>query len=153
MPPAQVLVLWMAWTYRDFSDDLYKAAYLPYLEGTPVYAAAHKRLVNAPDDEGHRLTRMLLPALHKVRVAQNRLDRRIAALRVIEALRLHAAANGGKLPGKLSDVKVVPVPRDPGTGKPFRYERDGRTATLTGTVPDQPLEGSGLRYRLTLRKE
>jgi hypothetical protein len=96
---------------------------------------------------------MLLPALHKVLAAQNRLDRRIAALRVIEALRMHAAANNGQLPEKLSDVKVVPVPNDPGTGRPFEYRREGRGATLTGRIPGEPLDKNGLRYRITVRKK
>jgi hypothetical protein len=84
-------------------------------------------------------------------LAQTRLDRRIAALRVIEALRLHAATNGGNFPDKLADVTVVPVPDDPGTGKPFDFQADGKTATLSSTVPGEPLEHNGLRYRLTLR--
>jgi hypothetical protein len=151
MPPAQVLMLWMAATFQDFSDDVFKTTYLPFVQSRPLFAAANKRLKADPDDEGHRLAKWLLPAMGKVRLAQNRLDRRIAALRVIEALRMHAAAHGGKLPDKLADVTVVPVPNDPGTGKPFAYQRDGGTATLSGTLPGEPLEHNGLRYRLTIR--
>jgi hypothetical protein len=88
-----------------------------------------------------------------VQSAQTRLDRKIAALRVIEALRLHAAANDGRLPDKLTDITLVPVPDDPGTGKPFGYERDQDTATLTSQIPGEKPEVSGLRYRLTVRKK
>jgi hypothetical protein len=152
MPPSQVLVLWMAYTYEDRAGDHFKAIYLPNLQARVVFDAARKRLLAAPYNEGISLARWLLPALEKVLHAQNRLDRRIAALRVIEALRLHAAANGGKLPNKLNEVTVVPVPNDPGTGKPFEYSRDAKgTATLTSTVQGLPLETSGLRYRLTVR--
>jgi hypothetical protein len=153
MPDAQVLLLAIAGNFEDYRDEMFKATYLPYLEARQVLAAAHKRLKALPRTELTRLPRMLLPALDKVLAAQNRLDRRIAILRVIEALRMHAAANDGQLPEKLSDVKVVPVPNDPGTGRPFEYRREGRGATLTGRIPGEPLDKNGLRYRITLRKK
>jgi hypothetical protein len=102
--------------------------------------------------EGQAAARLFLPALGKVMSAQTRLERNLAALRVVEALRLHAAAHEGKLPDKLSEVTEVPLPDDPGTGKPFGYSRDGDTATLTSEVPNEPVPNNGVRYRLTLRK-
>jgi hypothetical protein len=154
MPDAQVLVLWLANIYDDLADDTFKTTYLPYVKALPMIAAVDKRLKETPNDEGHRLARLLLPAVNKVRDAQTRLDRRIAALRVIEALRLHAAANGGKLPEKLSDITLVPVPNDPGTEKPFDYKSDPAkgTATLGGTIPAKPLETTGIRYQLKVRR-
>ena len=71
---------------------------------------------------------VLIPGVYKVRPAQVRLDQRIALLRHVEALRLYAAEHNGSLPAKLSDFSV-PVPDDPFTGKPFRYERDGARRT------------------------
>ena len=44
------------------------------------------------------------------------------------------------------------TPLDPGTGKPFEYSRDGATATLASRIPGEPLETTGLRYRVTVRK-
>ena len=76
----------------------------------------------------------LLPALHAVRHAQARVDQRIALLRHIEALRLYSAEHDGTFPAKLSDVSV-PLPLDPFTGKPFRYEVTGDTAHLRGSPP------------------
>jgi hypothetical protein len=152
MPPAQVLVLAMKGTFRKYSDDQFKAASLPYPQARLVLAAAHKRLKAAPDTEAGRLAGLLMPRLDKVLAAQNRLQRRIAALRVVEALRLHAAAKG-RLPDRLSEVKVVPIPRDPGTGQAFHYERAGDKATLTGRIPGEPLATTGLRYQITLRNK
>ena len=77
---------------------------------------------------------LLVPATQAARRAQGRIDQRIALLRHIEALRLHAAEQKGALPAKLSDV-AVPLPVDPFTGKPFRYELAGDTAHLRGTPP------------------
>ena len=56
-------------------------------------------------------------------------------MQTLEAIRLQAAADQGKLPKQLSDVKVVPVPLDPMTGTAFQYKVDGNQATLYGPTP------------------
>jgi hypothetical protein len=76
----------------------------------------------------------LTPVVDSVRMAQGRIDQRLHLLRHIEALRLHAAEHGGVLPAQLSDM-ALPLPVDPVTGKPFRYELIGTTAHLRGTPP------------------
>jgi hypothetical protein len=76
-------------------------------------------------------------------------DRRIAGLRAVEALRLYAASHEGKLPEALSQVKEVPVPDDPATGKPFEYRRDGVAALLLS--PAAGLKGPTPSYRITVR--
>jgi hypothetical protein len=58
------------------------------------------------------------------------LERDIAALRVIEAVRMYAASHAGRPPKALSDIDRVPVPLNPATGKPFEYRLEGRTAIL-----------------------
>jgi hypothetical protein len=153
MPPARVVLLYVVAVYKEFTQDEFKAAYLPYLKAGPVLAAAQKRLVTAPATEGVRYAKALIPAFNKVLASQNRLERKIAALRGIEALRLYAAAHDGQLPDKLSQVTAVPVPDDPGTGKPFEYQRDGQGAVLISRIPREPLEFNGLRYRVTIRKK
>jgi hypothetical protein len=107
-------------------------------------------LKSGPDTEAGRLAEALIAAIPKVMAAGNRIDRKLAALRVIEALRIHAAAHGGRLPDKLTDVTEVPVPNDPGTGKPFDYRKEGDGATLVGLIPGTPRETSALRFRLTV---
>ena len=84
-----------------------------------------------------------MPAVTDVRRAQGRLEQRIALLRHVEALRLYAAGHEGALPASLSEVPV-PLPDDPFTGKPFRYEVIGNTAHLRGT----PAPGRGKRSRV-----
>jgi hypothetical protein len=153
MPPAQVLLLAMVGTYHEDRDDLYRGAYLPYTQCFPVFEAADKRLREAPISDGHLLSRVFLAALPRAVSPQARVDRTLAALRVIEALRLHAAAHDGRLPDRLNDVTEVPVPDDPGTGRPFEYSRDGDTATLVSQMPGDPAPGNGLRYRVTVRKK
>ena len=153
MPPAQVLLHYMVGTYNEDRDDWFRASYVPYPQALPLFNDAFKRLHEAPVTEGHLIGRLLLPALNRVMSSQARLERHLAALRTIEALRMHAAAHDGRLPDKLSDVTEVPLPTDPGTGRPFEYSRDGDTATLLSQVPADPLPQNGLRYRVTIRKK
>jgi len=69
----------------------------------------------------------LQPSIINCLDVQMRLDQRVAALRVVEAIRLHAASHDGKLPEELNQVTEVPVPDDPATGKPFEVPpRRGR---------------------------
>jgi hypothetical protein len=93
------------------------------------------------------------PFISKVRRAQARLDQRIALLRHVEALRIYAAAHNGTLPAKLCDFPV-PLPDDPFTGKPFRYEVVGNTAHIRGTPPsgEEKNPGFNIRYEITLQR-
>ena len=92
-------------------------------------------------------------SFRKVRLAQGRLEQRIALLRHVEALRIFAAENGGKLPTKLDEIKL-PLPVDPYTGKPFRYAKEGETAHLRGSPPigQQDSPAFNLHYEITIRK-
>jgi hypothetical protein len=65
---------------------------------------------------------------------QARLEQRLVLLRHVEALRLHAAEHQGALPAALSEI-TVPLPADPFTGQPVRYELKGGTAHLRGASP------------------
>jgi hypothetical protein len=93
-----------------------------------------------------------LPAISKVYATTGRLDRRIAALRCVEAVRLYAAAHNGKLPAALSDITDVPVPNDPMTGKSFEYKVDGNKASLSASTPPgmQSFPQYALTYELLL---
>jgi len=62
----------------------------------------------------------------------HRTDRKIAALRIVEALRHYAATHQGKLPATLTDIKDLSIPKDPFTDKPFGYAVKNGVATLSG---------------------
>jgi hypothetical protein len=91
----------------------------------------------------------LLPNIQKLRRTQARLEQQIAFMRHVEALRLYAAGNDGRIPGRLSEI-AVPLPMDPVSGKPFAYERGSRTAQLEGS-PLEPAE-DGVRYEVMVEK-
>jgi hypothetical protein len=72
-----------------------------------------------------------LESSHKVgRQQMNYIDRRIAALQCIEALRLYSGNHNNKFPEKLSDITDLKIPNDPVTKKPFSYKNTGSGATL-----------------------
>lgn len=95
----------------------------------------------------------LSPATAKVDHAQLRTERQFDLLQTIEAIRLHAAETG-QWPDKPADIKLVPVPNDPATGKPFEFKRNGNKIELYAPPPiagEQPNRGNAIRYDLTLR--
>jgi hypothetical protein len=156
MPVLQAFVLHEVFLYDSIYDDIVKWASVPYPQARAGVARAERRLKVLRNNAslGGRIAVLLLPAVSKVMFATARLDRRIDALRCVEALRLYAAAHEGKLPEKLADVTEVPIPPDPVTGKPFEYRLADGKATFTGPTPagEQPNTSNTIIYEITLKK-
>jgi hypothetical protein len=118
------------------SDDVEKLSYMPFWEARARAAEVDQRLRDlnplqgGADREVVPLVTVLSPAIQAAREAQVRLDRELASLRVIEALRMYAADHDGKLPERLNAITEVPIPLNPATGQPFVYRLDGQTAVL-----------------------
>jgi hypothetical protein len=147
-PADQVLLLDEKREYEVRRDEAMKYGNLPTWEAVPLL----EKLPPLPK-ENEGLFTIFLSGLERVRVAQGRLEQRIALLRHVEALRLYAVAHGGKLPAKLADAGV-PLPPDPFTGQPFRYKLDGDTAHVIGTPPASRKNdpSHNVRYEITIRK-
>jgi hypothetical protein len=96
--------------------------------------------------------KQLKPAHERVRMIMNRLDRNVAALQCVEALRLYTAAHDGKFPKELSSITGVPVPNDPVMQKPFVYRRTGSDAVLEAPAPKGATEREAIRYELKLKE-
>jgi hypothetical protein len=145
LPPVQVVLMDEKLTFETSLDEVLKVLPLPYWQIDDAALARPK--------DSETLFGQLVPQGIRVRKAQGRLDQRIALLRHVEALRLYAAANDGKLPARLDDVKV-PLPVDPFTGKPFVYKLDGQTAVIQGTPPrgEEKNAAYNVRYEVTVRK-
>ena len=82
----------------------------------------------------------------------NRLDRHVAALKCIEALRLYTAAHDSKFPNQLTDIKQVPVPDDPVTHKSFVYTRTGAKAVLEMPALKEVTDRDTTQYELSLKE-
>ncbi|MGC4002393.1 MAG: hypothetical protein QM811_04295 [Pirellulales bacterium] len=153
LDPVQLILLEFVRRNDELGQEVLRTFHLSYPEYARTQAALEvasstvdRQLKSA--SEPFQLPQLLGAAQPELRRATVRLDRQIAALRVIEALRLHAAANGGALPKSLDDVTLVPIPADPVSGKPFDYTLEKDTATLTG--PE--LRNTPFKYELTMRK-
>jgi len=86
----------------------------------------------------------------KVKDAEVRSRRDLAALRVLEALRLYAACHNGQLPKRLSDLDGVPLPNDPMTGQPFAYQLSGGEAVLSSPAPPGEPASQGLSWTIQM---
>ncbi len=82
-----------------------------------------------------------------------RVERKIKALQIIEAMRDYAAEHG-TLPASLEAIKAVPLPRDPVTGKPFEYKLEGFRARLDLPTQTQANQRrfDDVGYEATLRQ-
>jgi len=113
-------------------DEFAKQARLPFWQIHALDSQAQNQSTD-PGDKS-KIVRDAIPNLVPARRAQARLDQRIALLRHVEALRLHAAEHQGNLPDQLSEI-TVPLPNDPMSGKPFIYKRNEKSALLHGSAP------------------
>jgi tetratricopeptide (TPR) repeat protein len=153
LPVAQVIADYIGGAYAQQRDNLFKWFALPYYQGRAGLDQAMKDLESgvAEDPAAHFISRMFLPALGRVAERFAQLDRRLAALRCVEAVRLHAASHEGRLPSVLGEIKEVPVPADPMSGQAFGYRQQGNSATLEAPLDlDQPAVLSAV-YEITLR--
>jgi len=143
----QVILLDERREYHIRLDDLMKTVNLPAWQAEAMMGQTK------PGREWLFADAIVGWSVYRVHRKRWRLDQRIALLRHVEALRLYAAEHDGRLPAKLSEISV-PLPDDPFTGKPFRYEVTGRTAHLRGT-PRLSMERDPpyhIHYEVTVQK-
>jgi hypothetical protein len=156
MAVGQVLSIYSARAYQTFADEWEKVAYFDYLTGKKLYRNLQQLEEDAgwfgsgPDRELVPIASPLLPAVHAAQSAVFRSERDLDALRVIEALRMHAAQNEGRWPKNLDEITCVPVPRNVATGEQFEYRLDGDTAILVLPMSDGFHQEK--QYELTLAK-
>jgi hypothetical protein len=95
----------------------------------------------------------LLPNIGKLRAEEAELERQVAVLRYIEALRLNAAGHDGKPAAGPAEV-TVPLPLDPVTGKPFDYSVDGTTVHIRceQLLANGKKSSGGVHYSVTFHK-
>ncbi|HBI43594.1 MAG TPA: hypothetical protein DDY78_12205 [Planctomycetales bacterium] len=133
MPDFQVGLLVGLRYYDQILDEYLKLETLPYNEGRLRIEEATKRvneLVEGKDAPVIPLPNLFLLGVTHIYPFRACIDRRIAALRCVEAVRLYAAGHDGKLPPSLEEIKDVPVPLDPVTGRAFDYHVVGDRAIL-----------------------
>jgi hypothetical protein len=147
MGPKKILATYYVETFETWMDEATKGAALPYREAHQIKGDWGKEMAASPD---YRMNPMLLmiPALSQVSLATAKLDRSVALLRIVEALRMYAAGHEGQWPKELEDCDV-PIPEDPVMGKAFIYEIEDGKAVIESMGPNMQ---SSVRYELMLRK-
>jgi hypothetical protein len=134
MPPFQVGLLVGLRRYDQILDEYMKLESLPYNEGRLRIEEAEKQVDEMYKDNGAPVIprpKDFVSSVPWVFACRAQIDRRIAALRCVEAVRLYAGDHDGKLPSSLEDIKDTPLPLDPATGKAFDYKLVGDRAFLT----------------------
>jgi len=154
MPAAQAVLIYQKQEYLEMRDNLFKWFALPYYQSRPHLEKSEKVFSRHHGSKGLKANVLatLIPALYRVAFIQTRLDRHIALLRTIEAIRMFAADHSGRLPASLDEITSVPIPLDPVTGKSFVYRReDARNARLEAPVSPSESQRRPI-YELTLRR-
>lgn len=154
MPVPQVILMYLADTYEEVSQEYAKWGSLPFSE-TPERRAVDDKVsreLKQRNDLSSPLDTFVGPMTFYLGGAL-RTDRRIAELRLLEALRHFAATHGNRLPRQLSEIQDVPLPLDPVTGRVFEYRLDGETAIieLCPVFKHEP-KSAGKRYELQIAK-
>jgi hypothetical protein len=125
---SQLIVTYIWQRYQELYDDLFKSYYLPLAVSDPFHREAMRNLYKTSKGP----LWFLYPMLGNVEgmySSEAHLERRIAILRIIEALRLHLQTSS-KLPETLAELKIVPIPADPWTDRAFDYEVSGDIVSL-----------------------
>ncbi len=152
MPAVQVVCIQAMREYLKVRDNGFKWVGLPYWQARLRLEAMQKEMMARRESFGAEpFLDLIAPGL-RVCKATWRVERHIAALRTIEAIRLHAAANDGRLPATLADIRLVPVPDDPITGRGFVYTVQGDQFTLTGPAPAGDDPTLALKYVVTFSR-
>ena len=154
MPVGQVVLIDAAREYQRITDEIEKWLYVPYPTAKERIRQTEKKLFNSRNrlqgGFGIIIADALLPAIRAVSTAQMRLEWQMASLRVIEAVRMHAAV-AGRLPASLDDIVIVPVPVNPITNLPYLYRLDEKTAVLELPFSDG-MPGVAWRFEIQLEE-
>jgi hypothetical protein len=154
MPAGQAVLIDAAREYQRIADEIEKWLYAPYPQAKKRMRRADEELFGNrqfSDGLGRMIADLILPAIQAARTAQMRLHWQMNALRVVEALRMHAAETGS-FPASLDEVTVVPVPKNPITEQPYVYRLEGKKAVLELPFSDG-MPGVAWRFEIRLADE
>lgn len=136
MPSIQVVAIARSRISNWMLDELEKGLRLNDLECQKYFAKLESRVADHPFNTAFISELSLTPSLdvtlapiQQLLQSTSYLQRKRCAFQVIEAIRLHLGATG-ELPKSLDEITIVPVPLNPETGKPFRYEFKDKEAKL-----------------------
>jgi hypothetical protein len=149
----QVLAIYFIEQFQIAMDEQSKILTLPTDEAIKQSNGLPDRLKELGIDSAN-IASILMPATTRISRTFGRVDRQLAALMAVQAIRAYAADHHGQFPAKLEDVLETPIRVNPMTGKMFDYRVEGAAATLSDvTSPGSDLnKGFPLIYTLRIEK-
>ncbi len=150
MPVPTAVLMYQLHHYDRLRDGILKWFGVPYWQARQGMAEAEETIDQATAQGLTQPFGILMPSMSRAAEVHTMLGQRIAALRTVAAVRHYAAIHGGQLPTSLEAIGELPIPIDPYTGKPFVYQLNGRTFTLTSGVELVEREDPPLRIRITV---
>jgi hypothetical protein len=151
IPTSTVLLTYLVDQYQREADNLYRWQGLPYWQSEGGLGAAVETVAKSPLRQTNPLF-FYLPDLGTANYAMAAIDRKVAVLECVEAIRAYAAAHKGKVPASLNDLSDTPVPMDPLVGKPFGYNVEGNTVTLRAARPTRAYSDWEKIYVITIAR-
>ncbi len=161
MPHVQVGLVHGFLDYDRYMDEVSKTCNLPYAQAAAAVWETQKksrafRGLSTPDQPAIAIAGLLAPAMGRSPLRPHSHGAKGRGIALSGGMRLYAASHEGRLPASLNDVKEVPIPVDPFTGKAFEYEATGNRASLYGiavTSPDRrPLPQDALYYEIVMKR-
>jgi hypothetical protein len=161
MPVGQVVAIQTARAYRKAYQEMMKWTLLPYSQARGLMDASIADLqakgffgLSGGVPGVIPIVPLLLPAVSSATLAPVRLQRDLAALQTIEAIRMSLARSGGQWPQTLDELSFAPAPIDPMTGQSFTYTKleNGNVELVLAPPPGRPASHFGRRFELELKK-
>lgn len=145
MAPMRAVLMDASIEIRRVSDDLTKGSFLPHSFGREIVAQADDAMEewiqqNRFQSGGAAIAGLLFPAVQAAAAAGIRTQFFVNRLMTIEAIRMHAAENGGKAPSSLEELETPPALPNPFSSQPFEYlaEKKGTSEIITLSASDLP---------------
>lgn len=137
--------------YRQQAQELIKWAGLPPWESLAALREAGDH-IDAERQDYNALT-LLLPAFHNSDRHIASVDRELAMMMCVEAIRAYAASHEGTPPANLEALSPqTPAPIDPMSGRAFEYQAKDNVVTLRGPAPDGEKKRFEAVFRITIER-
>lgn len=143
MEPWRASAIHALMEYRRMESELFKSWFLTGEEAADQVQEAMVEIRAADRSGDLGLFMQFLPNLNGVKIGIEITNRRLEALRIVEAIR-----DGAALPADLGELHL-PLP-DP--APPFTYRREGNEAILDASVPWAKGPARAFVYRLALEQ-
>jgi len=154
LPKLYVVLLYQHDRNRRLCDAMLKWCDVPYWQAA-ARLKEFDEASRAMDGDMDVITMAFSISMPWIRVVYLRnayMERDLAMLRCVEAIRMYAAGRDSKLPQALSDITEVPIPADPVHGRAFSYQVAEGKAVIESPAPPGEAARDGLRYEIAIRQ-